>query len=134
MQKLIFNLAHDTARNNAAAAVMQAPENWRVEIKPRTRSLDQNALLWSLLTDLSKQVQWPVDGQMVSLSAEEWKHVLSAGLKRHQRVAMGIDGGFVVLGQSTSKMTIAQMAELIELIYAFGAERDVVFHEEATTA
>lgn len=130
MSRQVFQLSHAAARRNAAHAVMQAPENHRVTIQPRTRSLDQNAMLWSLLTELSKQLQWPIDGQMAKLTPEEWKHVLSAGLKRHQRVAMGIDGGFVVLGQSTSKMTVAEMAELIELIYAFGAERDVVFHEE----
>lgn len=130
MSKQVFQLSHDTARRNAAHAVMTAAEGYRVTIQPRTRSLDQNSLLWSLLGELSKQLQWPVDGQLVRLQPEEWKHVLSAGLKRHQRVAMGIDGGFVVLGQSTSKMTVAEMTELIELIYAFGAQRDVTFRQE----
>lgn len=132
MSKQLFQLSHSTARRNAAQAVMNAADGFMVEIKPRSRSLDQNAMLWSLLTELSKQLQWPIDGQMAKLTPEEWKHVLSAGLKRHQRVAMGIDGGFVVLGQSTSKMTVAEMTELIELIYAFGAQRDVLFKEGAT--
>jgi hypothetical protein len=39
----------------------------------------------------------------------------------------GIDGGFVVLGKSTSKMTKAEMTELQELMAAFGAEQGVKF-------
>lgn len=128
--KQIFQLSHELARRNAANAVIKAPEGFIVEIKPRTRSLDQNACLWALLTELSKKMQWPVDGQMVYLKPEEWKHILSAGLKRHQRVAMGIDGGFVVLGQSTSKMTKAEMSELLELIHAFAADRGIDLGDE----
>ena len=58
------------------------------------------------------------------LSAEDWKHVFTASLKQIDTVP-GIDGGIVVLGQSTSKMTVSQMRDLIELINAFGAEHDV---------
>ena len=42
--------------------------------------------------------------------------------------------GFVVLGQSTSKMTVAQMRDLIELIQAFGAERNVRWGDESRLA
>ena len=43
------------------------------------------------------------------------------------KVVPGLDGGFVVLGQATSKMTIAEMGELMELISAFGAQQGVRF-------
>jgi hypothetical protein len=90
-----------------------------------TRSEAQNALMWSALGDLSRSIDWPVDGVLTRLDAEDWKHVMSAGLKRHQRIAQGVDGGFVILGQSTRKMTVAEMGELIELIHAFGTQRGV---------
>lgn len=98
-----------------------------VTVKAETRSSEQNSLFWSCLTDISRQVEWPVDGRMVRMEPEDWKHVLSAGLKRHQRVASGIDGGFVVMGQSTSKLTKAEMSELVTLTHAFGDERGVVW-------
>ena len=82
-----------------------------------------------MLGDIARQVEWPVDGRMQRLTPDDWKHVLSAGLKRHQRVAMGIDGGFVILGQRTSKMTIAEMGDLIDLMYAFGNDRGVVWSD-----
>lgn len=42
-----------------------------------------------------------------------------------------IDGnGFVVLGKSTSKMSVSEMSDMIELIQSFGAERGVKFKDE----
>lgn len=102
----------------------------RVSIGEPRRSLEQNDLLWAMLTEVSKQLEWPVDGKMQKLCPEDWKHILSAGLKREQKVAQGIDGGFVILGQRTSKMTKREMSDLIELIAAFGAEHGVLFSED----
>ncbi len=99
-----------------------------ISIKPETRSSAQNRRLWAMLHDISKQVVW--HGQ--KLVDEEWKDLFSAALKR-QRVVPGIDGGFVVMGQRTSKMTKAEMSELQELIAAFGAERDVMWSDPEST-
>lgn len=125
MDKQVFVLSHAAARRNAAQACASAPEGYRVEIKPRTRSLAQNDMLWSILTDVSRQVQFVVNGALVSVAPEEVKDILTAGLRRETRMAMGIDGGMVLLGQRTSKMTVRQMTELIELAYAFGNEKGV---------
>ena len=96
-----------------------------LEVKPETRSLAQNSRLWAMLTDISRQVDWYGN----KLTPEEWKDVFSAALKK-QKVIPGLDGGFVVCGQRTSRMTRAEMSELQELMAAFGAERGVVFHDE----
>jgi hypothetical protein len=92
----------------------------------QTRTSEQNRLMWAVLTDLSEQVDWY--GQ--HLSKGEWKDVLTASLKR-QKVVPGLDGGFVVCGAGTSKMTVAEMTELIELAMAFGTEKGVVFSDGA---
>jgi NAD-dependent SIR2 family protein deacetylase len=92
----------------------------------QTRTSEQNRLMWAVLTDISEQVEWY--GQR--LKKEEWKDVFTAALKR-QKVVPSIDGGFIVLGASTSRMTIAEMTELIELAMAFGAEKGVVFSDGA---
>jgi hypothetical protein len=89
-----------------------------LEVKRETRSNEQSKLMWALLTDVSRQVEWY--GQR--LSPEDFKHIFTASLKR-QRAVPGLDGGVVVLGQSTRKMTKEEMSELCELIIAFGAER-----------
>lgn len=95
-----------------------------VEVKPLTRTIQQNDLMWALLTEISNQVVW--HGQ--KLTPDNWKDVLTAALKR-QSVVTGIDGGFVVLGQRTSKMTVKELNEVIELAYAFGAQNGVIFSE-----
>ena len=103
-------------------SALQGSRRWVLTIRPETRSLQQNARLWAMLTDISQQVDWY--GR--KLSPENWKHVFSAALKK-QDVVPGLDGGFVVLGLSTSKMTVGEMAELQELMEAFGAENGVRF-------
>lgn len=95
------------------------------QIEEKLSSDAQRRLMWSALGDLSRQVQWPVDGVMQWLDKDDWKHIMTAGLKRHQRMAAGIFGGFVLLGQSTKKLLVGEEAELITIIHAFGDERGV---------
>ena len=125
-ERAIFRMVHPTARINAIAAVRAAPEGYVVEVKPPTRSLEQNARLWAMLTDVSEQVDWY--GR--KLSPEDWKDVFSASLKK-ARVVPTIDGdGFVPLGMRTSQMTKREFGDLMELIDAFAAERGVIFTEQ----
>ena len=119
--KQIFVMAHAEARRRAAEAVRQAPEGYVVRISPPTRSLEQNALMWSRLTDIAEQVKW--HGR--TLSAEDWKAVFTASL-RSLIVVPNLDStGFVALGMSTSQMNKQEFSDLLALIEAFGAEREV---------
>lgn len=129
MPKQYFILAHQQSRQRAIDAVFNAPEGNIVEIKEPNRSLDQNAKLWPMLNDLSVQVNWHGN----KLSEDEWKDVLTAALKQ-QKVVPGIEGGFVVLGQRTSKMNKKDFSELIELIYAFGAQQGVTWSDQTREA
>jgi hypothetical protein len=126
MNKLTFICAHPKARALAQKAIQEAPDGWVVTIQEPTRNLEQNARLWASLAEVSKQVEWY--GQ--HLTPEEWKDVFSACLEC-QKVVPGIDGGFVVCGQRTSKMSKAEFSNLLEVIYAFGAEKGVVFSDPA---
>ncbi len=124
-----FELRSASIRQNAIGYLQQLPIDEKhpmvVTVQEQTRSLAQNRRLWAGLNDVSKQIDW--HGR--HLSSEEWKWVFGAALKK-QEVVPGIDGGFVVLGQSTSRMTIAEMRDLIELINAFGAEHEVKWSED----
>lgn len=91
------------------------------------RSADQNALMWAMLTDLSKQLKWPVDGELQWLTKDDWKVIISAGLKRHQRIAKGIEGGFVMLGESTSRMKMKDFSDMVTLMLAFGANHNIIW-------
>ena len=124
-----YFLVSESVRQSAIRLLLSLPidadKPFVMQIKAKTRSLDQNAKLWACLTDVSNQVNW--HGR--KLSPESWKCVFSASLKA-QDVVPNIDGtGFVVMAQSTSNMLIKEMVDLIELIHAFGAKNNVVFRE-----
>lgn len=123
MPRLYFVL-HETSRRNAMTALVNAPDGMEVIIQPRKRTLPQNDKLHAVLRDISEQVVWYGE----KLSVDEWKIILSASWKK-QSVKRGIDGGFVVMGISTSAMTKAELSELVELAYAFGSEQGVRFSE-----
>lgn len=114
--------ALERARVFAKGKLLTNRKKLTIEVKDVNRSLEQNARMWAMLADVSRQVDWY--GR--KLTPEEWKHVFSASLKK-QDVVPGLDGGFVVLGQSTSKMSISEMAALMELMEAFGAQKGVRF-------
>lgn len=124
MIKRTFILAHEQARRNAVRFVAEAPAGYCVTVSEPSRNLGQNAAMWAMLTDVSEQVVW--HGR--KLSPESWKHIFTSSLKK-QDVVPGLDGGFVVLGQSTSSMTKHEMSDLLELIQAFGAQHDVHFNQ-----
>lgn len=127
--KKTLTITGDLARQAISRYLADAPIGHVVTIAEPTRNLEQNALLWALLTDVSEQVDWYGN----KLSNENWKDVFTASLKR-QKVVPGLDGGFVVCGQSTSKMSKAEFSELCELILAFGAENGVRFNEQRMAA
>ena len=103
-------------------SMLMAGHRMTLELRPEKRSTPQNRKLWAMLGEIAKQVEW----HSQHLDAEDWKHILTASLKK-QRSVSGIDGGFVVLGTKTSRMTKTEMSDLIELMHAFGAEHGVRF-------
>ena len=58
----------------------------------------------------------------------------TAALKQQDVVPNLAGNGFVVIGQSTSRMRVNEFAELLELIQAFGTERGVKWSDEARLA
>ena len=105
----------------------RAPDGYRVEIAEPKRTDAQNRLLWPLLSALSIQVKW----HGLTLSPDDWKDVMTAGLKREARMVPNMDGnGFVALGMRTSTMTKAEFSELVELIHAFAAREGVDLSRE----
>ena len=133
MAKMQFNIAtRDDLRPemgkawNAACAMIDESDSKGIRVTVEhasRRSLEQNALLWVRLGEMSCQATW----HGVKLTAEEWKDLASAGLMK-SKVVPNLEGnGFVILGQRTSKMSVAMMADLISLIEALGSDLGVKF-------
>lgn len=124
--KQTFVLAHATARQRAVDAVRNAPEGFAVTVAEPSRNLEQNAAQWPILQAFADQLKWPVNGSMESLTAEEFKDILTAAFKRETvRVAMGLDGGMVMLGARTSKMGKREFSEWLDFLNATAAARGV---------
>lgn len=85
--------------------------------------------MWAMLNDIARQKRWPVNGVLQKLPADAWKEIFTAALTREQRTAKGLYGGEVLLGERTSGMSQRKMGELIELMYAWGAENGVTWSE-----
>jgi hypothetical protein len=124
--------AHPQSRARAAEAVRTAPDGHIVTVGEHTRNLEQNAAQWPILEAFAQQLQWPVNGQMVHMSAEEWKDVLTAAFERESvRLAMAFDGpGVVMLGQRTSQYGKRKFSDWLEFLHAAAAMRGVVVYPE----
>ena len=124
------------SRRLCAEYVMQAPDGWAVVVKEPTRSLEQNAAQWPILEAFSQQLQWPVNGQMVTMTADEWKDVLTAAFERESvRLAMAFDGpGVVMLGQRTSQYGKRKFSDWLEFLHAAAAARGVVVYADEVAA
>lgn len=133
METQRYLLRNNSVRQNCISAIQQLPTDTekplQVTIQEDTRSLAQNRMLWACLHDVSQQVVWY--GR--KLDSESWKNIFSAA-QHQQDTVPGINGGFVVLGKSTSKMRVSEMRDLITIIHAFGAEHNVRFSDESARA
>lgn len=128
--KRAFVLAHQQARALALECVRTAPDGFAVTVGEPSRSIEQNAAQWPILQAFAGQLQWPVNGRMVSMSPDEWKDVLTAAFRKEQaRLAMGLDGGVVMLGQRTSQFSKREFSEWLEFLHATAADRGVTVYE-----
>ena len=122
---------HKGNRETLAQKLLALPTGWRVGFQEPKRTVDQNSRMWVLLTAISTQLVW--HGQR--LTPDDWKLVFMAALNQELRLVPNIHGnGFVQLGRSSSKLSKAEMSELMELIEAFAAERGVDLKEPEDVA
>jgi hypothetical protein len=129
-EKRTYHLVHAQARQGAMHAIAHAPDGWVATVGEPTRTLEQNAAQWPYLDAFSKQLQWPVNGAMCWMAPEEWKDVLTAAFQNETvRLAMGLNGGVVMLGGRTSKMGKSKFSEWIEFLKATAAQRGIAVYE-----
>ena len=115
---IIIRTAAD--RQRAIRWVAALPFGGVVEFREKKRSLEQNAGLWSLLTQIAKQR--PMHNG-VKMSAATWKAVFLEALGTEITWLPKLDEpGMFAFGHRSSKLTIAQMSDLITLIIAWATK------------
>jgi ABC-type Fe3+ transport system substrate-binding protein len=114
-------------RDKAFEALRRAPEGYRVTFEEPKRSDEQNRRLWAMLSDVASQVEYYGE----KMPPESWKDLFTAAMKKELKVVPSLDGkGIVQIGLRTSKMSKAELTDLMELIAAYGAAHDVTFHDK----
>jgi len=120
----------ETARKAICRHVLSAPEGHVVRIGEASRTLEQNALLHPLLTDIANQCEWM--GKKRSML--QWKvimvsaHAIATG--QPAEMVIGIEGEVVNLRESTAAMSKRRFSSLVEYVLAWGAMNDVVFRKQ----
>jgi hypothetical protein len=121
---VFYRLNNQLARQAACRAVLDAPEGWICKVTQETRSLEANALLHALLTEISAKEKWA--GELRDI--ETWKRLLTCAWMRatgrSAEMLPAVDGhGFDVLYRRTSTLSVSEMNELIDYVQAWWAEK-----------
>ena len=114
----------------AQSAVTRAPMGWVITIRPPTRSTEQNALLHKWLSAIVEaRMKWA--GRTWSI--DDWRTLMvSAHAKATERpgeIVPGIEGEFVALRRSTTRMSVAELSSLIEYVAAWCAQNGIQLTE-----
>jgi hypothetical protein len=123
-----FTIRDDHDRRHIAEMVGSLKNGMRVLIKDPKRTDAQNDKFWAMLGEIAEQVKW----HGLLLSEDDWKLIFIDALKREVRIVPNIDGnGFVNLNTSSSDLSVNEMSDAIELMYAFGANHGVKFRDSS---
>lgn len=102
-------------------------KGFNVTATRRTRTHEQNDLLWDLCTAFEKQAE--LKGRR--LPKEAWKAVFMNALGHSSDMLPTLDGkAFFAEGYRSSKLGVKDMSALIEFILAEGASRGVTFKQQ----
>lgn len=131
MGRALLVLWNDAKRAEAIEWIRKAPKETRVTFQGPKRTLPQNDRMWAMLTDIATQKLW----HGLRLDADAWKMIFLDALHREMRIVPNLDGtGFVSLSARSSDLSIPEMTDMIELMFAWGAQNHVVFHDTAEHA
>src|SRR6185312_6403547 len=113
-------------RSFAKQMIDRAPMDAVLTIREATLSTDQNALLWSVLSDISRAKP---EGRCHT--PEVWKCLFMSACGHAVQFEMGLDGRPFPVGFRSSRLTKRQFSDLIEFIYSWCAEKGVSLDREA---
>jgi hypothetical protein len=124
MSRAVLLLVNDLVRDRAIKWIRRAPAGTRLTFQEAKRTLPQNSLLWAALTDVASQTTHC--GRRYS--PDEWKILFMHALGREIEFIPSLDEKtFLPIGLSSSDLSKSEMTDLIESIFAWGAEHGIKF-------
>lgn len=131
MSRVDVVLRSKADRDKVCKWVQNVDAGTRVTLKEAKRTVPQNDRMWAMLTDFAQQVEQA--GR--KFTPDQWKVIFLHALGQEVQFLPSLDGqSFVPWGQSSSDLSKAEMTDLIELIFAEGAKRGVVFNDSEEEA
>ncbi|MFH5773552.1 recombination protein NinB [Paracoccus sp. NGMCC 1.201697] len=116
----------DMQRHLAKALIDRAPVDAVVTVKEGTRTLDQNAKCWAMLSDIARAKP---EGR--AMSPEMWKAAFMSALGHEIVWQPGIEGSPPFpTGFRTSRLSKSQFGGLITFIMAYGDRHGVRWSDE----
>lgn len=114
-------LVGNSQRSFAKQLIDKAPKNAVVSIKEATRSNEQSAKMFAMLSDISRAKpdgrRWTVD---------TWKAAFMNSTGHQVQFCEGLDdSGPFPLGFRSSRLTVKQMSDLIDVITEYGSRHGV---------
>lgn len=120
----------DLQRSLAKAIIDRAPIDAVVTVREGTRTSDQNAKMWAMLSDIARAKP---EGRV--MPPEHWKAAFMSAFGVEIVWQQGIDGSPAFpAGFRTSRLSKAKFADLITFIQEYGDRHGVRWSDEARAA
>jgi hypothetical protein len=111
-------------REFAKARIDMAPDGWLAVVKEPTRTGDQSAKFFAMIGDLRRQKPEGRD-----MSKEAWKAVVLSALGMEDETVEGFNGEPVTVAASSRRLTVRQMSDCLEIMFAYGATHGIVWSD-----
>ena len=126
-------------RRMCADAVMQAPDGWVFTLIPPVKKRSQEEKYHAMIGDIAKQTQyigrsWDQESMKRILLNEFEEEMKQQGkpLAQSGQMIPSEDGRRVIqLGVQSRDFRVGEASAFVEFLYAWGADRQVVWSEEA---
>jgi hypothetical protein len=122
-------LRGQSQREFAKMMIDRAPHDAVVNVRAATRTTDQNAKMWAMLSDISRAKP---EGRMAT--PEVWKALFMNACGHAVQFEVGLDGRPFPTGFRTSALSKADMADLITFILQYGDKHGVRWSDEMRAA
>lgn len=118
------------ARQRACELIMKAPGGFIAEVREPRRTNAQNDKMHAMLTDIAR-----AKPQGREHDKDVWKDIFLDALGVKADWVPSLDGQTVLnTRRRSSHLTKAQMSDMIELMYSYGAEHGVRWSDEQEQA
>jgi len=120
-------LEDNPSRRNCWEAIKQLPDGVVVELKEETRTIEQNRLMWPILTLWAKNQSACVNGQMIPITADGWKSIHLADFQQEEGEAAQFvltpRGQLMPLATRTHNLGKRKFARLLTYLLAETGDR-----------